>query len=58
MGREVGESFKMEGTYIYLWLIHIDVWQKLSQYCKTIILHSKIKYCKNKKKGEGSNQGN
>ena len=23
----------MEGTHIYLWLIHIDEWQKLSQYC-------------------------
>ena len=28
----------MEGTHIYLWLIHIDIWQKLSQYCKVIIL--------------------
>ena len=24
----VGESFKREGTYVYLWLIHIDIWQK------------------------------
>ena len=23
----VGESFKREGTYVYLWLIHIDIWQ-------------------------------
>ena len=23
-------KFKREGTYIYLWLIHIDVWQKHS----------------------------
>ena len=22
-----------EGTYIYLWLIHVDVWQKPTQYC-------------------------
>ena len=34
----VGESFKREGTYVYLWLIHIDVWQKPTQYCKEIIL--------------------
>ena len=25
MGREVGGSFKREGTYVYLWLIHDDV---------------------------------
>ena len=29
---------KTEGTYIYLWLIHVDVWQKSNQYCKAIIL--------------------
>ena len=27
-----------EGTYVYLWLIHVDVWQKPTQYCKAIIL--------------------
>ena len=27
--------------YIYLWLIHVDVWQKLTQYCKAIILQLK-----------------
>ena len=32
----------MEGTYVYPWLIHIDVWQKPTQYCKAIILQSKI----------------
>ena len=26
----------MEGTHVYLWLIHTDVWQKLSHYCKLI----------------------
>ena len=35
--------FKREGTYVCLWLIHIDVWQKSSQYCKAIILQLKIK---------------
>ena len=25
-------------TYVYLWLIHVDVWQKTTQYRKTIIL--------------------
>ena len=24
----------MEGTHVCLWLIHTDVWQKPSQYCK------------------------
>ena len=41
MGWEVGESFKREGTY-YPWLIHVDVWQKPTRYCKAIILQLKI----------------
>ena len=24
---EVGGSFKREGPYVYLWLIHVDIWQ-------------------------------
>ena len=32
MEGEMGGSFKKEGTYVYLWLIHIDVWQKLTQH--------------------------
>ena len=28
----------MGGTHVYLWLIHVDVWQKPSQYFKLIIL--------------------
>ena len=27
-----------EGTHVYLWLIHVDIWQKPSQYCKVIIV--------------------
>ena len=42
MGREVARSFQRERTYVYLWLIHVDVWQKPSQYCKVIILQLKI----------------
>ena len=42
MGWEVGGSFKKEGTYVHLWLIHTDVWQKSTQYCKAIILQLKI----------------
>ena len=25
MGRKMGERFKREGTYVYLWLIHVAV---------------------------------
>ena len=27
-GGEVGRRLKGEGTYVYLWLIHVDAWQK------------------------------
>ena len=33
----LGGRFKREGTYVYLWLIHIGVWQKSMQYYKAII---------------------
>ena len=26
MGREVGDSFKSVGTWVNLWLIHVDAW--------------------------------
>ena len=42
MGREVAGRFKREGTYVNLWMIHVDVWQKPTQYCKAIILQLKI----------------
>ena len=32
-----------EGIYVYLWLTHVDIWQKPTQYCKAIILQLKIK---------------
>ena len=32
----------MEGTYVYLWLIHADVWQRPTEYGKVIILQLKI----------------
>ena len=31
-------SFRMEGTYVYPWLIHVGVWQKPPQYHKVISL--------------------
>ena len=42
MGWEVGGRFKREATYAYLWLIHVDVWQRPIQYCKAIIIQLKI----------------
>ena len=43
LGWEVGVDFKRVGTYVYLWLIDVDVWQKSIQNCKAIILQRKIK---------------
>ena len=50
MEREVGRRLKREGTCVYLWLIHIDVWQKPTKHCKTIILQLKINKFSKKKK--------
>ena len=44
MESEMGGRFKREGTYIYLWLIHVDVWQKPTQFYKAIILQLKNKF--------------
>ena len=38
-----GRRFRREGKYVYLWLIHADVWQKPTQHCKAIIVQLKIK---------------
>ena len=46
MGWEVGERFKRERAYIYLLLIHVDVWQKPTKHCKAIILQLKIIFFK------------
>ena len=40
------KRFKREGIYVNLWLIHVEVWQKTTKFCKAIILQ------KNKKKNE------
>ena len=39
---EVRGRDRKEGTYVYLWLIHVVVWQKPIQYCKATILQLKI----------------
>ena len=33
---------------LYVWLTHVAVWQKPTQYCKAIILPSKINFLKKK----------
>ena len=38
--REVGAGSGW-GTHVHPWLIHVDVWQKPSQYYKVIILQLK-----------------
>ena len=30
-----------EGIYVYLWLIHVEVWQETTEFCKAIILQEK-----------------
>ena len=41
-GEGRGRGFRMGGTHVHLWLIHVDVWQKPSQYYKVIILQFKL----------------
>ena len=41
MGRNAGGRFKRERTYVYLRLIHVEVWQKPTQFCKAIMLQLK-----------------
>ena len=35
-GREVEGGVQDGGTHVHAWMIHVDVWQKLPQYCKVI----------------------
>ena len=44
----MGGRLTMEGTYLYQWWIHVDVWQKPTQYYKAIILQLKTKKLKEK----------
>ena len=50
MGRKEGGRFKRERTYVYLWLIHVDVWRKTTQYCNYPPIKNKIKKFLMKKK--------
>ena len=54
MGRKMGGRFKRESIHVYLWLIHVKVWQKTTKFCKAIILQLKNKILKiYRKKNEG-----
>ena len=35
--------------HVYLWLIHVDVWQEPSQYCKVTILINFLNVCRTQK---------
>ena len=48
--RGMGVRFIREGTYVYLCLIHVHVWQKTAQRCKAINLQLKWSKFKLKKK--------
>ena len=46
MEREMRGRFKTEGTYVYLWLTCVDVWQKPTKFFKVIIFQLKNKMWK------------
>ena len=49
MGREVGRKFKTDmHIYVYLWLIHVDIWQKPSHYYNYPPIKNKIKFLKSR----------
>ena len=54
-GRKVGGQVKREGIYVYLRLIHADVWQKPAQFCKSVILQLKNKLRKIREFNSGLN---
>ena len=53
MGREIGGRFKMEGIHVHLWLTHFEFSQKITKFCKSIILQLKNKLKKKNDKGYG-----
>ena len=40
-GKRGGRGILDRGSCVYLWLIHVDVWQNPLQYCKVIMFQSK-----------------
>ena len=51
MGWETGGGLRRDGTYVYPWLIQVDVWKKPTEYCKEIFLQ-KTNYIPNMKQSE------
>ena len=41
MEQEMGGRFKREGIYVYLWLIHAEVWQKTENSVKQLSFNKK-----------------
>ena len=41
-GGKMRRRFK-GAIYVYLWLIHVGVWQKTTKFCKAVILQLKKK---------------
>ena len=42
MGQKMGGRLKREEIYVYLWLIHVEVCQKTTKFCKASIHQLKI----------------
>ena len=40
-GEGGGREVQSGGTHVHPWLIHVNVWQKPSQYCKVVSLQLK-----------------
>ena len=38
-----GVGGRREGACVYPWLIHVDIWQKPTQYCKATIIQFFLK---------------
>ena len=50
---EAGGRPQREGSHANPWLIHVDVWQKPTPYCKAVILQFKVHFEKRKAKQYG-----
>ena len=42
MERDMKGKFRREGRYVYLWLIHVEVWHRTAKFYKAIIFQLKI----------------
>ena len=45
-GQDMGGRFKRERIYVYLWLIHAEVWQKTTKFCKQLSFKKNFKKLK------------